>query len=134
MTESLANTDILSFYFRGDAKVVDSFAKYLQLFDQVNISIITYFEIIGGLTYKQAQKQLSDFDVFVNDNNIIHISEPSAKISGKLYSDLRQRGITIGTSDLLIEGIALENDLTLVTNNEKHYAHIPNLRVENWKI
>lgn len=128
------DTDILSFYFKGDAKVVDSFAKYLQLFDQINISVITYFEITGGLIYKQAQKQLSDFEVFTSNNNIIYISEQSAKISGKLYADLRRQGITIGTSDLLIAGIALENDLTLITNNEKHYTPIPDLRVENWKI
>ena len=134
MTESLIDTDVLSFYFKGDATVGESFAKYLQLFDQVNISIITYFEIIGGLTYKQAQKQLSDFDDFVKNNNIIHITEASAKISGNIYATLRQQGITIGTSDLLIAGIALENDLVLVTNNVKHYSAIPGIRIENWKI
>ena len=134
MTESLIDTDVLPFYFKGDATVGESFAKYLQLFDQVNISIITYFEIIGGLTYKQAQKQLSDFDDFVKNNNIIHITEASAKISGNIYATLRQQGITIGTSDLLIAGIALENDLVLVTNNVKHYSAIPGIRIENWKI
>ncbi len=109
MTESLVDTDILSFYFKGDAKVGESFAEYLQLFNQVNISVITYFEIIGGLTYKQAQKQLSDFENFV-----INITETSAKISANIYANLRLRGITIGTSDLLIAGIALENDLALI--------------------
>ncbi len=134
MTESLVDTDILSFYFRGDIKVVDSFAKYLQTFDKVNISIITYFEIISGLIYKQAQKQLSDFEAFVSQNYLIYISESSVKISAKVYADLRSQGITIGISDLLISGIALENDLTLITNNEKHYTHISGLRIENWKI
>jgi tRNA(fMet)-specific endonuclease VapC len=134
LTESLVDTDILSFYFKGDTKVAESFTKYLQLFDQVNISIITYFEIIGGLTYKQAQKQLGDFENFVRNNNIIHITEASAKISGNIYASLRQQGITIGTSDLLIAGIALENDLALITNNEKHYAAIPGIRIENWKL
>jgi tRNA(fMet)-specific endonuclease VapC len=68
---------------------------------------------------------LNDFDDFVRNNNIIHITEASAKISGNIYASLRQQGITIGTSDLLIAGIALENDLTLITNNEKHYSSIP---------
>ena len=134
MIESLVDTDILSFYFKGDAKVKESFAEYLQLFDRVNISVITYFEIFGGLTYKKAQKQLGDFENFVRNNNIIHITEPSARISGNIYASLRQQGITIGTSDLLIAGIALENDLALITNNEKHYAYIQNIRIENWKI
>lgn len=77
---------------------------------------------------------MEEFENFTRNNNIIHITEASAKISGNIYASLRQQGITIGTSDLLIAGIALENDLAFITNNEKHYAHIPGLRIENWKI
>jgi predicted nucleic acid-binding protein len=41
------------------------------------------------------------------------------------------QGITIGNSDILIAGIAIANDFTLVTNNEKHYESIRNLGIEN---
>ncbi len=84
--------------------------------------------------HKKAQSQLSDFEIFAVNNNLIPISKTSAQISGKIYAELRQQGVTIGTSDLLIAGIALENNLTLVTNNEKHYSHIKDLRIENWKL
>ena len=133
MTESIVDTDILSFYFKGDVKVVEQFGAYLKEFDQINISIITYYEIIGGLKFKKAEKQIQGFEEFINNNNIIHISEESAKIAGGIYADHRQRGITIGTSDVLIAGIAIENGLTLVTNNEKHYESIQGLKIENWK-
>ncbi|WP_323757955.1 type II toxin-antitoxin system VapC family toxin [Roseivirga sp.] len=134
MTECLVDTDILSFYFRGEPNVVREFTKYLKEYDQINISIITYFEIIGGLKFKNAQKQLNDFEEFVSNNTVIHLSEESARISGGKYAELRQSGITIGTSDLLIAGIAMENDLTLVTNNEKHYAPIKGLNIKNWRL
>lgn len=133
MTEALIDTDILSFYFRGDSTVVELFGKYLNVFDSINISIITYYEILGGLTFKKALKQLNEFDEFVKNNNVIHISEESAKISAGIYADLRQKGITIGTSDILIAGVAIENDLTLVTNNERHFTSIQRLTVENWR-
>ncbi|NOS93678.1 MAG: type II toxin-antitoxin system VapC family toxin [Cyclobacteriaceae bacterium] len=133
MTESIVDTDILSFYFKGDVHVAAKFADYLKEFDQINIPIITYYEIIAGLKFKKAVKQLNDFQDFVLNNNIINISEESAKISGDIYAQLRQKGITIGTSDLLIAGIAVENGLTLITNNEKHYDSISGLQVENWK-
>lgn len=133
MTESLVDTDILSFYFKGDLKVISKFNDYLKEFDVVNISIITYYEIIGGLKFKKAEKQIKEFEEFVNNNSIIHISEESAKISGNIYADLRQKGITIGTSDILIAGIAIENELTLITNNERHYDSIQELKIENWK-
>ena len=133
MTETLVDTDILSFYFKGYPKVIQQFNEYLNEFDQVNISIITYYEVLGGLRFKRAEKQIRDFEKFVDYNNIIHISEESAKISGDIYADLKQRGITIGTSDILIAGIAIENGLTLITNNEKHYETIQGLKIENWK-
>ena len=133
MPEAIIDTDILSFYFKGDEKVVARFREYLNEFEQINISIVTYYEIIAGLKFKKAERQLLDFEDFINDNNIINISDESAKISGDIYADLRQRGITIGTSDILIAGIAIENGLTLITNNEKHYEAISVLNIENWK-
>lgn len=133
MTESLVDTDILSFYFKGDKNVVDNFGKYLKEFDVINISIITYYEILGGLKFKGAEKQIKEFEDFVANNNIIHITEESARISGDVYADLRKKGITVGASDILIAGIAIENELTVITNNEKHYESMSGLRLENWR-
>ena len=72
----------------------------------------------SGLKFKKAEKQIRDFEEFANNNNIIYISEQSATISGDVYANLRIMGLTIGSSDILIAGIAIENDLTLVTNNQ----------------
>ena len=74
MTEAIIDTDILSYYFKGDEKVVAQFGAYLKEFDQINISIITYYEIIAGLKFKKAERQFQDFEAFINENNIIHIS------------------------------------------------------------
>ncbi len=133
MTQSLVDSDILSFYFKGDQRVAYFFKEYLKEFDIINISIITYYEIFGGLKFKKAERQIKEFEEFIFNNTIVHISEESAKISGNVYADLRSKGIAIGTSDILIAGIAIENSLTLVTNNEKHYESIQGLRIENWK-
>jgi len=133
VNEALLDTDILSYYFRGDLKVAEKTNEYLSTFNQINISIITYYEIIGGLKFKKAQKQLNEFEEFIINNNIIHISEKSARISGDIYAELRSKGIIIGTSDILIAGVAIDNDLTLITNNIKHYALIPKLKMGNWK-
>ncbi len=133
VTESIIDTDILSFYFKGDSKVIDQFNNDLKEFDQINISIITYHEILASSKFKKAQKKIQEFEEFVANNNIIYLSEESAKRSGDFYADLRQKGITVGTSDLLIAGIALDNSLTLFTNNEKHFEPIKGLKIENWK-
>jgi tRNA(fMet)-specific endonuclease VapC len=132
MNRVLIDTDILSYYFKGNQIVISNFEKYLQQYDLVEISIITYYEIVGGLLAKNALKQLSIFDNFVKDNIVIPMTESSAQISAELYSTLRQSGSIVDDIDLLIAGIAIDNDMILVTNNENHFGRIPGLNIENW--
>ena len=53
-TRALIDTDILSYYFRGDKNVVKNFENYLDTYELIEISIITYYEIISGLQAKKA--------------------------------------------------------------------------------
>jgi len=132
MNRAIIDTDILSYYFKGNQTVIKNFEKYLQDFDLIEISIITYYEIIGGLMAKNALKQLNIFEDFVDQNIVVPMTENSGKVSAELYATLRQQGNTVDDIDLLIAGIAIDNDLTLITNNENHFNRIPGLRVENW--
>ncbi len=134
MKRALIDTDILSYYFKGNIIVIKHFESYLNFFDSIEISIITYYEIVSGLLAKKAFRQLQDFEKFVNENSVIPLTEKSAKISAELYADLRQAGNIVDDIDLLIAGVAIENDLMLVTNNEKHFGRIPNLKIENWTL
>lgn len=112
--------------------VCEHFEQYLKEHLKITISEITYFEVLAGLSYKQATRQIDEFDKFVSSCNIVKLSNQSLKDSATVYADLRNQGITIGTADILIAGIAISNNLTLVTNNQKHYQPILNLRISNW--
>lgn len=133
MNRALIDTDILSYYFKGDSIVVKNFQNYLSKYEIIEISLITYYEIISGLLYKNALKQLEIFQDFVADNIVIALTEESCKISSEIYSKLRIGGELIDDIDLLIAGIAIENEMTLITNNETHFRRIPSLKIENWK-
>lgn len=132
MNRALIDTDILSYYFKGDEIVYKNFEIYLQRYDLIEISIVTYYEILSGLLAKNALKQIEIFEEFVIDNLIIPLTEDSVKISAELYSTLRQSGKIIDDIDLLIAGVAIENEMTLVTNNENHFKRIPGLKIDNW--
>jgi len=134
MNRALIDTDILSYYFKGDALVVANFQKYLAKFEIIEISLITYYEIMSGLLYKNALKQLEIFNDFVSENVVIAATEESCKISSGIYSKLRTDGELIDDIDLLIAGIAIENEMTLVTNNTNHFGRISGLILENWKM
>ena len=134
MNRALIDTDILSYYFKGDSLVVENFKKYLTEYDIIEISLITYYEIMSGLLHKNAHKQLEIFNDFVTENIVIALTEESCQISSELYSKLRIKGELIDDIDLLIAGVAIENEMTLVTNNESHFGRIPGLKIENWKM
>ncbi|MEO5995921.1 MAG: hypothetical protein ABIN89_04320 [Chitinophagaceae bacterium] len=63
MKPVLVDTDILSEFLRGSPKVVESAEKYLQSYDAINFSIITNYEILNGLLFKDAKKQLKKFSL-----------------------------------------------------------------------
>lgn len=124
MDRALIDTDILSYYFRGDPVVVKNFQKYLKNFETIEISVVTFYEIMSGLLAKNAFKQLAVFEDFVSENIIVPLTEKSSGISAEIYSSLKQFGKIIDDIDILIAGIAIENNLTLITNNTTHFSSL----------
>jgi len=114
MKQSLIDTDILSMFFKGNKKVKQNFKAYLDEYDEINFSLITYYEILSGLKPRDAHKQMDSFMEFASQNNIIPLTTESTKISAKIYADLRKKGTPVDDIDLLIAGVALENDLIIV--------------------
>lgn len=133
MNRVLIDTDILSYYFKGDVEVIKNSDRYLDHHDLLEISLITYYEITSGLMAKGALKQLSVFESFANENIVLPLTEQSVRISAQIFSSLRRSGTPLDDIDLLIAGVAIEHDLTLVTNNQNHFSRIPGLKIENWK-
>ncbi|MDF1549815.1 MAG: type II toxin-antitoxin system VapC family toxin [Bacteroidales bacterium] len=133
MNRALVDTDILSYYLTGDKTVIKNVKQYLKQYELIEFSLITYYEIVGGLLAKNALRQLTIFEEFAALNLIIPMPQNSTKISAELYSVLRKTGKTVDDIDLLIAGIAIENEMIMVTNNENHLRRIPGLKIENWK-
>ncbi|MEW6609673.1 MAG: type II toxin-antitoxin system VapC family toxin [bacterium] len=132
MEPVLVDTDILSLFFRNQDNVVSNFKKYLNQYEKINLSIITYYEILSGLKYRDASKQLDSFLEFTKHNTVLSLTKESVMISSDLYTNLRKKGRLIDDIDILIAGVALSNNLVLVTNNEEHFRNIKGLEILNW--
>ena len=135
MNEHLLDTDILSFYMKGDQAVANHARQYLSTInlDYLTITEITYYEIRAGLEYVRAKKKLQLFEDFITTCRVVKLTTRSLDTSANRYGQLRRTGTQIGTPDLLIAGIAIANNFVLVTNNEKHYKPIAGLQITNWK-
>ena len=132
MKPALIDTNILSFFFRNQSLVIERFQAYLKEYDKINISIITYYEIVSGLKHRDAQKQLTSFQEFVSYNTVLPLTTSSAIISADIYANLRNKGTPIDDIDILIAGIAIANDLIIVTNNIRDFGKIENLEIQDW--
>lgn len=132
MTPSMLDTDILSEFLRGNSKVTNKVDEHLHEYGFISLSIITYYEILNGLLYKDARKQLTKFEEFVKLNKVISLTMRMAKVAAMIQADLRKKGTEIGHTDTLIAGIAITSELQLVTNNTDHFKRIKGLEITNW--
>ena len=128
----MLDTDILSEFLRGNLKVIAKVDEHLKEYGFISLSIITYYEILNGLLYKDARKQLSNFEEFVELNKVIPLTLPMARTAAAIQSDLRKKGTEIGHTDTLIAGIAITSELQLVTNNTDHFMRIKGLEIASW--
>lgn len=98
MRQALLDTDTISFYFRNVENVVQKLDSHLLEFGFIKISVVTYYEILNGLYYKDARKQLEKFERFVELNEIVSLDQSSVKIAAEIFSDVRKKGLQSGTT------------------------------------
>ena len=128
----LIDTDTIIFALRNDKNVL---AKFLENKDiPISISMITYAELVFGAKRSQnEQKNMIKVNHIRNIYPIEALNEGVMEVFADTKAKLIEKGIRIEDMDLLIAATAIYNDLTLVTNNTKHFKNIPNLKIENWK-
>ncbi len=69
---------------------------------------------------------------FLSPLEIYDFNPQRAVIYGNIRSFLETKGTPIGPFDMLIAAHAISLGMTLVTNNEKAFSRVPDLKVENW--
>ena len=63
---------------------------------------------------------------------VLPVTQEVALIAGDVAARMSLRGRGISPEDLLIGSTAIHAGLTLITANERHFADVEGLRVENW--
>ena len=125
----LVDTDIASYAINGNKKVL---AKMKANIGYWAISSLTYHELVDGLmNCKNKDKELLITE-FLEDVLVVEFTSIDAFESGRLSNRLRKTGKRIGDLDTLIAGHALSLRTILVSNNEKHYSKVKELKLENW--
>lgn len=124
----LLDTDVIINQLRG-TKGLDPSIVHEPLF----ISLITYGELLYGaeksINRKRSLHLVEDF-ISQFQISIITLNEKIMKIYATVKAELDSAGKRIDDFDLLIAASALNQSLTLVTENTRHFQRIHGLLIK----
>ncbi len=124
----LIDTDWIIHYLHGNEKVVSKLTSFRK--EGLAISVISLAEVYEGV-YNSRDYAASEQGVknFVEGVSILDVDEDVCKIFARERARLRKQGQLIDNFDLLIASTALYRNLTLLTNNQKHFKEIKGLKI-----
>jgi tRNA(fMet)-specific endonuclease VapC len=131
VTRYLLDTNIVSDLVRHPrGKVSDRISAVGE--QEICTSIIVASELRYGSAKKNSPRLTAQLDAVLGAMEVLALETPVDAVYGVIRAALERIGQPIGANDLLIAAHAVALDLTLVTDNEREFLRIDNLRVENW--
>ena len=126
----LLDTNICIYFLKGRYGLVEKIEKIG--FENLFISEITVAELKYGVE-KSANPEKNRLVI----NGLIDKFKQlpiygALDIYAKEKARLKREGNIVDDLDLFIGATAIKNNMILVTNNEKHFARLQNIKVENW--
>lgn len=122
----IIDTDVLIWELRGNPKARDTIHANIPF----SISVVTYIEIVQGMRNKKELnsfiKQLVKWDV-----DIIQISQ-DISTRAMIYIEADFLSNSMEFADALIAATCINGSELLLTANEKHYKHIPNIQIKKF--
>ena len=99
----------------------------------VGISSITFAELQYGVARSSdPARNTIALAHFCAPLDILPFDQQAASDYGAIRADLERSGTPIGPLDTLIAAHALTLDAVLVISNEREFARVTRLRIENW--
>jgi tRNA(fMet)-specific endonuclease VapC len=126
----MLDTDSVSFALRRQGGVRARIVEHRP--SDLCVSALTVAELRFGASRRNSPKLHALIDAFTANVSVVSFDEACAVQFGRIASELAAQGSPIGEVDTLIAAHAIHLNLTLVTNNVKHFSRVAGLKVENW--
>jgi predicted nucleic acid-binding protein len=129
----LLDTDTIIYNLKGNEAIKRNLQDHFE--DPMKICVMTLMEVyFGAYKSKKITGNLSKVRTIENAFEIIPVNIECAEIFGMLKASLKKSGTLLDDFDLIIASCAMTNNLTLVTNNTKHFSRIDGLKLTNWTV
>jgi tRNA(fMet)-specific endonuclease VapC len=99
---------------------------------KVCTSAIAAAELRYGAAKKESARLSAQLEAVLGALEVLPFEAPAAVSYGALRARLEKAGLSIGGNDLLIAAQTLSLGYILVTDNEREFARIDGLLMENW--
>lgn len=127
----LLDTDTIIFNMKGNVNVQKNLHEHIN--DAISISVITLMELYYGAQKSQkVAANLAKIKILEQSIETLPVGLESTEIFGLLKAQLEIAGNRLDDFDLIIASCAMAHNLTLVTNNIKHFQRIDGLKLANW--
>lgn len=131
------DTDHVSLFQRGHPHIT---AKVLATSaDLLSVAIITVEEQFRGRLsqIRKARSETALVQAYARLHEMLQYFASICVLDYKAdadarYQSLRRQQIRIGTQDLRIASVALSENATLVTRNQRDFGQVPGLSIEDW--
>lgn len=130
----LLDTCVISDFVKGEKNTLSQLK--ITPPNELAISSITVMEIQYGLALNPKYKQRIEPIIldFLASINVLNYTPNDAEQTAKTRAMLKQQGQPIGSYDILLAGVALNNQLIFVSSNINEFNRIPSLILENWRL
>jgi predicted nucleic acid-binding protein len=128
------DSNIISFYLRGNAIVIANVEKAINGGNSIVIPPLVYYEVKRGLMLINAAKKMKEFDALCQLFPVGELGNYLLEESVNLYVQERKAGRNIEDADIFIATFCINNNYILVTDNIKHFKNIDNLHIINWAL
>jgi tRNA(fMet)-specific endonuclease VapC len=124
----LVDTDWVIHYLNGHPEIVGRIQEFSA--QGLGLSFISLAELYEGVFYsRDPRKSEEALQAFLHGVELLGVDEETTRIFGRERGRLRARGQTIGDFDLLIGATALRHELTILTNNRRHFELIEKVQI-----
>ncbi len=125
----LVDTNILAYFIKQNPQICK---KFLEKEEEISLCSIVQAECYFGAKKQKNIDLLDIYETMFELYPVLSFDSKSSVIFCDLKVELSDKGQIIEDFDLMIASICLANNLTLVTNNTKHFENIRDLKIENW--
>ena len=97
------------------------------------LSVVTYGELLyGALKSRRRQENLAKVRRLQEIFPIVETTNAIMETSAAIKTAIETRGQSLDDFDLVIAATAISRGYRLVTNNERHFRRMEELKLENW--